>query len=120
MPARRPLVIVSGAAQELPSADYLALPEGVATLTGTTPALNPANGTLQTWTLTGASTPTDSLASGQSLTLLIDDGASYGITWPTMNWVGGSAPTLATTGFTVVELWKIGTTLRGSSPGSVA
>ena len=94
--------------------------EGTSALTGTTPALSAANGTIQTWTLTGNSTPTDGLSSGQSLTLMIDDGSAYSITWPTMTWVGGSAPTLSTTGYTVVELWKIGSALRGSSPGSVA
>lgn len=94
--------------------------EGTGTLTGTSPSLSAANGTIQTWTLTGNSTPTDGLSSGQSITLMIDDGSAYSITWPTMTWVGGNAPTLATTGYTVVELWKIGTALRGSSPGSVA
>jgi hypothetical protein len=94
--------------------------EGVYAISGTTPALNPINGTIQTWTLTANSTPTDGLASGQFLTLMINDGTAYTITWPTMTWVGGTAPTLATSGYTVVELWKVGTTLYGALVGSVA
>lgn len=85
-----------------------------------TTALNPANGTIQRFALTGNTTFTDSLATGQSITLMIDDGTAYTITWPTMTWVGGSAPTLATTGYTVVELWKVSTSLYGALVGSVA
>lgn len=93
--------------------------EGVYALSGTTPALNPANGTVQTWTLSGNSTPTNGLtATGQSMTLMVDDGSSYTITWPTMTWVGGSAPTLATTGYNVIELWRVGTVLYGAYLGA--
>ena len=93
--------------------------EDVFALTGTTPALEPANGSIQTWTLTAASTPTDSLAAGEAITLMIDDGTAYTITWPTMTWVNnaGSAPTLATTGYTVIALWKVSTTLYGALVG---
>jgi hypothetical protein len=53
---------------------------------------------------------------------MIGDGTAYTITWTTMNvvWVGGTAPTLATTGYTVVELWKVSTTIYGALVGSVA
>jgi len=93
--------------------------EDVYTLTGTTPALEPANGSIQTWTLTAASTPTDSIAAGEAITLMIDDGTAYTITWPTITWVNnaGSAPTLATTGYTVIALWKVSTTLYGALVG---
>lgn len=94
--------------------------EGVYAISGATPAIDPANGTIQTWALAGASTPTDALSSGQSLTLMIDDGAGYTITWPPIQWVGGTAPTLATAGYTVVELWKVGAVLYGALVGSVA
>lgn len=94
--------------------------EDVYAISGTTPAIDPANGTIQTWALTGASTPTDSLSSGQSLTLMINDGTDYTITWPSVVWVGGSAPTLAPTGYTVIELWKVGSTLYGALVGSIA
>jgi len=93
--------------------------EEVYAVTGTTPALDPANGSIQTWTLTGASTPTDSISAGESITLMIDDGSANTITWPTMTWVNnaGVAPALATSGYTVVGLWKVGSTLYGALIG---
>lgn len=91
--------------------------EEVYALSGTTPALNPANGTIQTWTLSANSTPTDSLAAGESITLMVDDGTAYTVTWPTMTWVGGSAPTLPTSGYAVITLWKVGSTLYGNHAG---
>jgi hypothetical protein len=96
--------------------------EEVFAVTGTTPALDPVNGTIQTWTLSAASTPTDSFAAGESMTLMIDDGTAYTITWPTMTWVNNAAaaPTLATTGYTVVALWKVSTTLYGALVGAGA
>ena len=52
-------------------------------------------------------------------TLMIDDGTAYTVTWPTMTWVNnaGSAPTLATSGYTVIALWKVSTTLYGALVG---
>ena len=83
-------------------------------------ALDPDNGMIQQWTLGANRTATDSLTAGQSMLLMIADGSSYSVTWPTMTWVGGSAPTLATSGFTVIELWKAGSTLYGATVGDVA
>ena len=93
--------------------------ETVFALSGTTPALDPVNGTIQTWTLSGNSSPTDSFVAGESMTLMIDDGSAFTITWPSVTWEsgGGTAPTLETTGFTVVTLWKVGTTLYGARVG---
>lgn len=93
--------------------------ETVFALTGTTPALDPANGTVQTWTLTANSTPTDSVAAGESLTLMIDDGTSRTITWPSVVWKTGAgvAPTLNITGFTAIVLWKVGAVLYGARVG---
>ena len=84
---------------------------------GTTPELDPADGTIQTWTLSGNSTPTEVLAAGESITLHILDGTAYTITWPTMEWIGGAAPTLDTTNETIVQLWKVGSTLYGALVG---
>lgn len=94
--------------------------EEVVALSGTSVALNPNSGTIQTHTLTGTTTYTDGLAAGQSLTLMIDDGTGYALTWPTITWKnnGGSAPTLATSGYTVVTLWKDSSTLYGAFVGS--
>ena len=92
--------------------------EEVFAVTGTTPALSPTNGSIQTWTLTGNSTPTaGTWASGQSMTLMVDDGSAYTINWASMSvtWKtgGGTAPTLLTSGYTVIELVKVGTTIYG-------
>jgi len=86
-------------------------------------ALTPQNGTIQTWTLGASRTPTSGTwNAGESMTLMINDGTAYTVTWTTLavTWVGGTAPTLATTGFTVIELWKVGTTIYGALVGSVA
>lgn len=97
--------------------------EEVFAVTGTTPQLSPASGSIQTWTLTAASTPTaGTWASGQSLTLMIDDGSAYTINWASMaiTWKtdSGSAPTLNTTGYTVIQLWKIGSVVYGARVGN--
>jgi hypothetical protein len=92
--------------------------EEVFAVTGTEPDLSPANGSIQTWTLTDNSTPTaGTWASGQSMTLMVDDGSAYTINWASMSitWktIGGTAPTLLTTGYTVIELAKVGSTVYG-------
>jgi hypothetical protein len=97
-----------------------AITENVHTLSGTTNVqLNAANGTIQVHTLTASTSYTDGLSSGQYITLMIDDGSSSLVTWPTITWVnnGGLAPTLATTGYTVVTIWKVSSTLYGALVG---
>lgn len=96
-----------------------AVTEEVFDITGLTPAITPANGTIQTWTLTGNSTPTFTMADGQSLTIMINDGTNFTITWPAVSWVGGSAPTLATTGQSVIVFWKVAGVVYGSRVGDV-
>jgi hypothetical protein len=85
-------------------------------VTGST-ALDPANGTIQRLTFSGAVTFTDSLVDGESITLHIDDGTAYAATWPTMEWVGGSAPTLDTTNEHIIVIWKVNSTLYGMASG---
>ena len=92
--------------------------EEVFAVTGTAPALSPTNGSIQTWTLTGNSTPTaGTWASGQSMTLMVDDGSAYTINWAAMSitWKtgGGTAPALLTSGYTVIELAKVVSTIYG-------
>lgn len=97
--------------------------EEVFAVTGTTPALSPTNGSIQTWTLSANSTPTaGTWAAGQSITLMVADGTAYTITWTSVavTWVGGTAPTLATSGYTVIVLWKVGSTIYGVKSGEVA
>jgi len=93
--------------------------EEVFAVSGTTPALSPTNGSIQTWTLTANSTPTaGTWVDGQSITLMVDDGTTYTVTWTSLavTWktAGGTAPTLATSGYTVITLWKVGTTIYGA------
>lgn len=89
--------------------------------------LNPNNGSIQTWTLGANRTPTQaSWAAGQSITLMINDSDGedeYTVNWTTIGvvWVGGSAPTLLpSSGYTVITLWKVGTTVYGALVGQVA
>lgn len=96
--------------------------EEVFAVSGTTPALSPTNGSIQTWTLTGNSAPTaGTWATGQSITLMVDDGTAYTINWSSLavTWKtdAGSAPTLNTTGYTVIALWKVGTVIYGARVG---
>ena len=84
--------------------------------------INPANGSIQTWTLGASRTPTlTSIASGQSVTLEITAGA-YTVTFTGVTWIkvggSGTAPTLGTTGVSTVVLWKVGSVLKGCYPGS--
>lgn len=115
-------VYITAAAEDLLDAAAAiftgSIEEKVYTLSGTTPALDPANGTIQVWTLTANSTPTDSLSDGESMTIMVADGTSgYSVTWPTITWVGGAAPNIPATGYSVISLWKIGSTLYGKGVG---
>jgi hypothetical protein len=90
---------------------------------GPSVSLDPANGGIQTWTLGASRTPSaSSFLAGQSMLLMVDDGSAQTITWTTaaVTWVGGTAPTLATSGYTCIELWKVGSTLYGAHIGDVA
>lgn len=84
-------------------------------------ALNPANGTVQSCAAAGTVTFTDSLSSGQSISLLLTNGSTYTINWPTITWVtsaGNVAPTLSASNTLV--FWKISTTLYGALVGKSA
>lgn len=90
--------------------------------------INPANGTIQTITLGANRTPkATSFAAGQSVTLMVNDGTARTLTWTDATfggsgvaWVGGTAPTLETSGYTVIELWKVGSQVYGALVGGVA
>lgn len=96
--------------------------EKVATLaTSGTIALNPSTGTTLSCAAAGTVTFTDSLSSGQSISLLITGGSTYTINWPTITWVtsaGNTAPTLSANNTLV--FWKISTTLYGALVGKSA
>ncbi len=96
-----------------------AIDENVVAITdGASVDLDPDNGTLQTWTLGANRTATESLTTGQSMLLVVTAG-SYTLTFPTITWVGGSAPTLSTSKPTAIEIWKIGSTLYGANVGDL-
>jgi len=87
--------------------------------------IDPANGSLQKITLGASRTPAAAPAgwtAGKGVLLKINDGTAYTITWGTLGvtWVGGSAPTLATTGWTIVALWKDADAIYGKHIGDVA
>lgn len=83
-------------------------------------ALDPDNGMMQTWTLGANRTATDSLTAGQTMLLIVTaSGSNYTVTWPTMTWVGGSAPTLGGATPTAIELFKVGSTLYGATVGNL-
>jgi hypothetical protein len=121
----------------LPAAGYLALSGGtmtgnltldaytekVATLaTSGTIALNPSTGTTLSCAAAGTITFTDSLSSGQSISLLLTNGSTYTINWPAgTTWVtaaGNTAPTLSASNTLV--FWKISSTLYGALVGKSA
>ena len=90
--------------------------------------VDPGNGSIQLITLGASRTPkcTNFLA-GESVTLMVNDGTAYTITWTDATWgtggviwKGGTAPTLATTGFSVIQFWKVSTQVYGASVGDVA
>lgn len=102
--------------------EVTAVKEGVFTITDGAINLDPNNGSIQLWTLGASRTPGQAnWATGQSITLMIDDGAAYAVTWSTLAVVwktnGGTAPTLNTSGFTIITLWKVGTTIYGARVG---
>jgi len=102
---------------------------GLATLTGKTmvdtvyalsgTAFLATNGGVQTKTVSANVTFSDSLVSGDAIVLMLQSGASYTVTWPTMQWVtsaGNVAPTL--TAKDTIVLWKVGSVLHGAYTGS--
>ena len=104
------------------SAGIGTITETVYTITdGASVDINPSNGGIQLWTLGASRTPTaTNFGSGKYVLLMINDGTAYTVTWSSVpvTWLGGSAPTLATTGYTFIELWKVGSTIYGSLIGS--
>jgi len=95
------------------------LKETTYSLTGTD--IDPANGSIQSKTVAANTTFTESLEAGQTVVLLLDGGASYTITWPTLTWVtygGNTAPTL--TANDAFVFWKVSTTFYGAYIGSYA
>ena len=83
--------------------------------------VSPANGTIQTLVLAGtARTLTfTGMTDGQSVTLMINDGTAGTITTWNATFVNnnGAAPTLSTTAYTVVTVWKVGSVVYAALVG---
>jgi hypothetical protein len=103
--------------------------EDVYTITdGAAFEVDPSNGSVQLITLGANRTPkATNFAAGESITLMVDDGTAYTLTWTDATWggsgvvwIGGSAPTLATSGYTVIQFWKVSTTVYGAYVGDLA
>ncbi len=85
--------------------------------------VNPRNGSIQAITLGANRTPVPSgWVNGDSVTLLIADGSAFTITWTgfPIVWKGATAPTLATTGYTEVNITYEGGQYRGVTVGDFA
>lgn len=90
--------------------------------------VDPGNGSIQLITLTASRTPkATNFTNGEAITMMIDDGSAYTITWTDATWGGsgvvwktdgGSAPTLNTTGYTAIVLWKVGGQVYGARVGN--
>lgn len=85
-------------------------------LTGT--AINPNNGTIQYKTLSNNTTFTKSFSNGEFVTLILTPVFNSTATWPTISWVGGSAPVLVNGDANIIELWQVSGTLYGAYAGS--
>ena len=107
----------AGAGQTFNGITLVEWSDTVYTITdGASVDIDPANGGIQLWTLEANRTPTSSIGDGQRVRLGINDGASaYGVTWTTIGVIwSNSAPTLATSGYTWVDLWGAGGNVYGS------
>lgn len=90
--------------------------------------VDPGNGSIQLITLGANRTPkATNFAAGESVLLMVDDGTAYTLTWTDATWGGsgviwktdsGSAPTLNTSGYTVISFWKVGTQIYGARVGN--
>jgi len=102
--------------------------EDIYTITDTAAfEVDPGNGSIQLITLGASRTPKcTNMVAGESVTLMVDDGTAYTITWTDTTWGtggvvwktnAGAAPTLNTSGYTVIVLWKVSTQVYGARVG---
>lgn len=89
--------------------------------------IDPGNGSIQLVTLGANRTPkATNFANGEAVTLMVDDGTAYTLTWTDATFGGsgvvwktdgGVAPTLNTTGYTVIVLFEVGGQVYGARVG---
>ena len=103
--------------------------EGVFTITdGAAFEIDPGNGSIQLITLGASRTPkATNFAAGEAITLMVDDGTAYTLTWTDATFGGsgvvwktdgGVAPTLNTSGYTTIVFWKVSTQVYGARVGN--
>jgi hypothetical protein len=102
--------------------------EDVFTITdGAAFEIDPGNGSIQLITLGASRTPlATNFAAGEAITLMVGDGTAYTLTWTDATFGGsgvvwktdgGVAPTLNTSGYTTIVLWKVSTQVYGARVG---
>lgn len=89
--------------------------------------IDPGNGSVQLITLGANRTPkATNMVEGEAITLMVDDGSGRTLTWTDATFGGsgvvwktdgGVAPTLNTTGYTAIVLWKVSTQVYGARVG---
>lgn len=89
--------------------------------------IDPGNGSVQLITLGASRTPkATNFTAGESVILMVEDGTAYTLTWTDSTFGGsgvvwktdgGVAPTLNTTGYTAIVLWKVSTQVYGARVG---
>ncbi len=89
--------------------------------------IDPGNGSIQLITLGANRTPkATNFANGEAVTLMVDDGTAYTLTWTDATFGGsgvvwktdgGVAPTLNTAGYTVIVLFEVGGQVYGARVG---
>lgn len=112
-------IVKTAAVQTLTNKTFTGYTETVHALAGTD--INPANGTIQYVTLAANTTFTESLADGQSVTLMINP-VTFSVTWPAATWIGAkasTAPTLVASVYNCIVLFKFGGVLYAKYEGRV-
>jgi hypothetical protein len=89
--------------------------------------IDPGNGSIQLITLGASRTPkATNFVDGEAITFMVDDGTAYTLTWTDATfgasgvaWKtdGGVAPTLNTSGYTAMVLWKVSGQVYGARVG---
>ena len=89
--------------------------------------IDPSNGSIQLITLGASRTPkATNFVNGESVVLMVDDGTARTLTWTDSTFGGsgvvwktngGVAPTLNTTGYTVIVLWEVAGQIYGARVG---